>query len=137
MSQAIRKAKLLLVRNKTVEPAKPLLVQKESVEKPYETKLMICIEVLCALVSYGPMNLSRLCGRIGMGKSRLEPNLRLLWNRGLIEEEKFGGNEVHYVVTKRGLKVLNVIGPLLKEAHKIHTHDFEAVSAALSVAGYP
>jgi predicted transcriptional regulator len=137
MSQAIRKAKSLLVRNKTVEPAKPLLVRKERVEKPYESKLMICIEVLCALVSHGPMNLTRLCGRIGRGKSLLEPHLRLLWDRGLVEEENFGGNEAHYVVTEKGLKVLKVIAPLLKEAHKIHMHDFEAVSTALSGAGYP
>jgi predicted transcriptional regulator len=137
MSQTIRKAKSLLIRKENVECAGLPLTPKESVEQPYESKLIICIKVLCTLVSNGPMKLSRLCDKLEMGESCLKPHLMLLWNRGLVEEEKFGGNKTHYVVTERGLKVLKVIGPLLKEAHKIYMHDFEAVSNALSGAGYP
>ena len=70
-----------------------------------------------------------------MDESRLEPHLRLLWNRGLIEEERFD-NETHYVVTERGLTVLKVVSPLIREAHKLQIRNFEAITNVLSGAGY-
>jgi len=137
MSHVIRKAKSLLVRKENVERPRSLLVRKESVERPYKSKLMICIEVLCTLVSNGPMKLTQLKDKFEMDESRLKPHLRLLWNRGLVEEENFGDNKIYYVVTERGLKVLKVISPIIREAHKINVRDFEAISSVLSGAGYP
>ncbi|PVX24872.1 MAG: hypothetical protein CW691_06230 [Candidatus Bathyarchaeum sp.] len=135
--ETVEWTKSLLVRKKKAEPAKPLLIQQQSVEQPHESKLMICTEVLCTLVSAGPLTLTRLCDKFEMSTSRLEPHLRLLWNRGLVEEQNLGADDAHYVVTQRGLNVLKVIGPLVKEAHKIRMHDFEVVSNALSGAGIP
>jgi hypothetical protein len=40
------------------------------------------------------------------------------------------------VVTERGLKVLKVVSPLIKEAHKLEMRNFEAISSVLSGAGY-
>ena len=150
MSQTIRKAKALLVRKEAVEwaksllakkeiiePAKPVFVQTESINKQDKSKLMICVEILCILVANGPMKLTWLCDKFEIGDSNLEPYMKLLWNRGLVEEENFGDNETHYVVSERGLKVLKVIGPILKEAHKIQMHNFEAVMNALSGADIP
>ena len=101
----------------------------------HKSKLIICIEVLCTLVSNGPMKLPQLIDKFEMEESRLEPHLRLLWNRGLIEEEKFD-NETHYAVTERGITVLKVVSPLIREAHKLQMRNFEAISTVLSGAGY-
>jgi len=134
---AIRKAKSLLVRKVNVERVKSVLVRKKSVERSDKSKLMICIEVLCTLVSNGrPMTLTQLLDKFEMDECRLKPHLRLLWNRGLVEEENFGDNKIYYVVTERGLKVLNVISPIIREAHKIQMREFELISNTLSGAGY-
>jgi predicted transcriptional regulator len=152
MSNVIRKAKSLTVLKDSVEKAKSLIVRKEKTEqtetpkahpvrreKPdtqYKSKLMICVEVLCTLVSNGPMMLTQLKDKFEMDEARLQPHLRLLWNRGLVEEEKFGDEEPYYVVTERGLKVLKVVSPLIREAHKLEIRNFEAISNVLSGAGY-
>ena len=137
MIYALSKAKSLIIRKESDERAKSLLVRKESVERPYKSKLMIYIDILCNLVSNGPMKLTQLRDKFEMDESRLKPHLRLLWNRGLVEEENFGDNTIYYVVTERGLKVLKVISPLIREAQKIQMRDFEAISSVLSGAGYP
>jgi predicted transcriptional regulator len=137
VTDAISKAKSLIIRKESDERAKSLLVQKERVETPYKSKLMICTEVLCTLVSNGPMKLTQLKDKFEIDESRLKPHLRLLWNRGLVEEESFGDNNIYYVATERGLKVLKVIGPLIREAHKIQMRDFEIFLNTLSEAGYP
>ena len=141
----IRKAKSLLVRKENVERANSLLIPGKSVEGAkspllskqriagsHKSKLMICIEVLCILSSNGPMRLSQLLDRLEMDECRLKPHLRLLWNRGLVEEEILGDNKIRYVVTDRGLSVLKVTGPIIREAQKIQMRNFEAISSALS-----
>jgi predicted transcriptional regulator len=153
MSNVIRRAKSLTVLKDSVEKAKTLLARKEKTETPksvtvkkhilngnpdsqYKSKLAICIEILCTLVPNGPMKLTQLRDKFEMDEARLQPHLRLLWNRGLIEEEDFGDEEPYYVVTERGLKVLKVVSPLIKEAHKLEMRNFEAISNVLSGAGY-
>ena len=162
MTSSIRKAKSLLVRKENIEKVRALLarrekvarvkslfVRKEHAEKaeapvvrrkvvarPHRSKLMICVEVLCTLASSGPLKLSQLRDRLEMDECRLEPHLRLLWDRGLVEEENFGDESNYYVVTERGLTVLKVVSPIIKEAHKIQLRDFKAISGVLTVAGY-
>jgi predicted transcriptional regulator len=162
MAHSIKKAKSLLVRKENVEKVKALIAQKEKLEKikallvrkddaekaeapvvrrktvsmPHKSKLMICVEVLCALSSGGPMKLAQLRDWLEMDECRLEPHLRLLWDRGLVEEENFGEENNRYVVTKRGLNVLKVVSPIIKEAHKIQIRELESISNKLSVAGY-
>jgi predicted transcriptional regulator len=148
MSNVLKKAKQLTVLKESVEKAKSLIVRKEKIESPkslpahtempdtyYKSKLMICIEILCTLVSNGPMKLPQLIDKFEMDEARLKPHLRLLWDRGLIEEEKFD-NITHYVVTERGLTVLKVVSPLIREAHKFQMRNFEVLSSVLSGAGY-
>jgi predicted transcriptional regulator len=124
MSHAIRKLKSFIT------------IQVESGEKPYRSKLMICIEILCTLASNGPMKLTQLTHKVELDKSRLIPHLRLLKNRGLVEKQNLGENKIFYVVTERGLTVLKVTSPIIREAHKIKVRDFAAISSALSGAGY-
>ena len=131
------KAKAVIARKENAEKAKSFPVQKVNAASSGKSKLMICIEVLCTLVSNGrPMTLTQLLDKFEMDECRLKPHLRLLWNRGLVEEESFGDNTIHYVVTERGLKVLNVISPIIREAHKIQMREFELISNTLSGAGY-
>jgi hypothetical protein len=55
-----------------------------------------------------------------------------LYDRGLVGEQNLDDDEKAYFVTERGLSVLRVVGPLVKEAHRIEVRNFEAISAALS-----
>jgi len=135
LKESLERAKLLLARKEKTENTKTDQAQSKMPNTQYKSKLMICIEVLCTLVAKGPMKMPQLIEKYEMDESRLEPNLRLLWNRGLIEEEKFD-NETHYVVTERGLTVLKVVSPLIREAHKLQIRNFEAITSVLSGAGY-
>ena len=145
MSNVITKAKSLILRKETktaeqmmdaFSKAQPLLNQKEGGEKGYRSKLVICIDILCNLVYNGPMTMVQLLHRVELDTIRFTPHLRLLIDRGLIEQN-VSKNEKLYAVTERGIKVLKVISPILKEAYKIHVRDFEAISSVLSEAGYP
>lgn len=136
MSHAIRKAKSFIVQNEGVRKAKQLITRKENVESQYKSKLTICIEILCNLVSNGPMKLTQLRHKLEMSEDSLMPHLELLANRGLIEKRNLGENETIYAVTERGIKVLKVVNPIIKEAHKIQIRDFEVISNTLSGAGY-
>ena len=135
LKESLERTRLLLARKEKTESTKPVPAQSEIPDTQYKSKLMICIEVLCTLVAKGPMKMPQLIDKFEMDKSSLEPNLRLLWNRGLIEEERFD-NETHYVVTERGLTVLKVVSPLIREAHKLQIRNFEAITSVLSGAGY-
>ena len=119
-----------------ISKAKSLIIRKESDEKLYRSKLMICIDILCSLVSNGPMKLIQLSHKVELDTIRLIPHLRLLIDRGLLEQQDLGENGIFYVVTERGLKVLKVVSPIIREAHKIQMRDFEIISNTLSEAGY-
>ena len=123
----------------TIRKAKSLIVKKEpfrTVERPYRSKLMVCIEILCTLSSKGPMTSTQLMHKVEVDIHHLMPHLRLLRNRALVEIQSFGGNATVYFVTDRGLKVLKIVSPIIKEAHKIQMRNFELISYALSGAGY-
>ena len=149
MSHAIRKAKTLITQNENVKKAKSLIVDNEGVKKAkqlvkrnenvetqYKSKLTICIEILCTLVSNGTMNITQMTHKLEMSKDSLTPHIELLTNRELVEERNVDNNETVYAVTERGIKVLKVVNPIIKEAHKIQMRDFEAISNTLSGAGY-
>jgi len=116
--------------------AKSLISRKQRAEKPYRTKLMICIDILCTLVSKGPLKFTQLSHKVELDAIRLIPHLRLLIDRGLVEQQNWGENEIFYIITEKGLKVLKVVNPIIKEAHKLQMRDFEAISNTLSEAGY-
>lgn len=120
----------------TISKAKSLIFRKKRAEKPYRSKLMICIDILCTLVSNGPMKFIQLSHKVELDTIRLIPHLNLLINRSLVEQQNLGENETFYVITGRGLKVLKVISPIIREAHKLQMRDFESISNTLSEAGY-
>ena len=102
----------------------------------HKSKLQICVEILCSLSSNGPMKLTQISHEVELTKSLLMANLSLLNDRGLIEIQNLGENKNVYVVTERGLSVLKVIGPMVREAHRIQVRNFEAISNALSGAKF-
>jgi len=113
-----------------------LISRKERADKPYRSKLVICIDILCALVSNGFMKFTQLSHEVELDKTRMIPHLRLLIDHNLVEQRNLGENEIFYAITERGLKVLMVISPIIREAHKIQIRDFEIISNTLSEAGY-
>ena len=102
----------------------------------HRSKLQICIEILCSLVSKGSSKLSQISDEVALDKARLIPYLRLLRNRGLINKQNLGEKRVFYVVTERGLKVLKVINPIIKEAYRIQIQNLQTISSILSTAKF-
>jgi predicted transcriptional regulator len=126
------------VQNKkgTIKPAKPADYENETVEMPRESKLMVCLNILCSLVSTGPLTVIQLKTILKTDETRLKPLLKLLWDRGFVEEDAIDEKESRYTVTERGTKILKVISPIVKEAHKMRIRDLEMLSSALLTAGY-
>jgi hypothetical protein len=81
------------------------------------------------------MNLVWIKTKVQLDEDNLKQHLRLLWNRGLIEEQNFIDNQTYYVISERGLKVLKIINPIIKQAHKIRIHEFKTISSLLLEAG--
>ena len=102
----------------------------------FKSKLEIYIRILCVLSSKIPMNLMWIKTKIKLDEDNLKKHLRLLWNRGLIEEEHFTDNQIYYVISERGLKVLKIINPIIIQAHKIRINEFQVISNLLLKAGY-
>ncbi len=136
MSHAIRKARWLILRKEIIKKAREAAAPIEHAEKPYRSKLILCIEILCTLASKGSMNLTQLTHKVEMDKARLIPHLKLLHNRGLVEKQHQGEHKIFYSITERGLKVLKVVNPIIREAHKIQIRNLEVISSTLSGAGY-
>ena len=104
------------------------------VKRLHKSKLQICIEILCSLSSNGPMKLTQMTQYVELDKTRLISHLSLLNDRGLVGEQNLGEDERAYFVTERGVSVLKVVGPLIREAQRIELRNFEAISRALSGA---
>ena len=110
--------------------------KNEKMNKGYRSKLVICIDILCNLVSNGPLIMQKLSDKVEIDNNRLIPHLKLLMDHDLIEKKPWSNNEIVYSITDRGLKVLSVISPIIKEAHKISIRNFKIISNTLSEAGY-
>jgi hypothetical protein len=74
--------------------------------------------------------------KVELDKTRLMPHLKLMIDSGLIEQQNLSETKIIYSVTGKGLKVLKVAAPMIREAHKIQMRDLEAISNTLSEAGY-
>jgi DNA-binding HxlR family transcriptional regulator len=90
------------------------------------------IEILCALVSHGPLKLAQLKGNVELDKPALVEVLNFLYEHCLVGEQNLDEAQKVYFVTKRGMSVLKVVAPLIKEAQKIQMQNYEITSNALS-----
>ena len=107
-------------KRKVISPSS----ERGSDEMMYRSKLKICIEILSILASRGPMKLTQLTTKVELNKTHLRQHLRLLKKRNLVEKQNLGENKLFYVVTERGLQVLKIIGPMIKEARKMQALQF-------------
>jgi predicted transcriptional regulator len=94
--------------------------------------LQICVEILCALAAEGPLKLSQVVHRVELNKTKLISVIDFFYDRGLVGEQNLDDDEKAYYVTERGVSVLKVIAPLIKEAQRLEERNFEAISSALS-----
>jgi predicted transcriptional regulator len=93
--------------------------QKTKDEETHRLKLEICNAILWTLASHGPMKLTQLTKKVELARTRLENHIRLLRRRNLVERQRLGKGETFYVATERGLKVLKIMNPIIKEAQKV------------------
>jgi predicted transcriptional regulator len=94
--------------------------------------LQICVEILCALAAEGPLKLSQVVHRVELNKTKLSLIICFLYDRCLVGEQNLDDDEKAYYVTERGVSVLKVIAPLIKEAQRLEERNFEAILSALS-----
>jgi DNA-binding HxlR family transcriptional regulator len=94
----------------------------------HKSRLQSCVEILCVLSSSGPLKLMWIRRKVRMENSVFLEHLRFLVDRGLVEKRSMVEHKVVYTVTERGLSVLKVLGPLVREAHRIEEQKFEAIS---------
>jgi predicted transcriptional regulator len=98
----------------------------------YYSKLHMYVEILCTLVSHGPLELSQLTGKVELDKPALIEVLNFLYEHGLLGEQNLDESEKAYFVTERGISVLKVVAPLIREAQKKQLQNFEVATNALS-----
>jgi predicted transcriptional regulator len=70
------------------------------------------------------MKLNQLMTKVELNKNLLSQYLRLLKKRNLVEGQNMCDNKIFYIVTERGLQVLKVIDPMIKEARKFQALQF-------------
>jgi predicted transcriptional regulator len=80
------------------------------------------------------MKLTQINHEVELDKTRLISYLSFLYDRGLVGEQNLDEDEKAYFVTERGVSVLKVVSPLIREAQRIEVRNFEAISSALSGA---
>jgi predicted transcriptional regulator len=103
----------------------------------YLSKLQICVKILCALAADGPLRLGQLIDRVELDRANLKSVMDFLYDHCVVGIQDLDEGEGAYFVTERGLSVLRVVGPLIKEAQRIQTRNYEAISDALSVVTKP
>ena len=101
------------------------------------SKLQISVQILCSLSSKGPYTIEELSDIVELDKSTLRNRLTLLYESGLVGEQFLEKGKKAYFITERGLSVLKIMGPMIKEAHRLQVRNFEVISNSLSGALNP
>jgi len=81
------------------------------------SKLEMRVDIL-KIVTHEPMKLTKLVHKTDLSQNVLKQHLGFLIQQGLIEEQNLGKDAIFYVVTRRGLKVLYIVVPMIGEARK-------------------
>jgi len=98
----------------------------------HKSKLQINVEILCSLSSKGPLKWKQISDEVDLSKSILMEHLDFLYDRGLIGEQNLDDAEKSYFITDRGLNMIKVMGPMVREAQRIEVHNLERISRALA-----
>ena len=83
------------------------------------SKLEMNLDILKILASQGPMELTQLMHKTDLSQRVLKQHLAFLIQQNLVEEQNLGKNKIFYAIRERGLKVLNVVVPIIEEVRKI------------------
>jgi len=81
------------------------------------SKLEVRVGIL-EILALGPMKLTKLMHKVDLSENVLKQHLSFLVQQDLVEEQDLGKDAIFYVVTRRGLKVLYIVVPMIGEAHK-------------------
>ena len=83
------------------------------------SKLEMNVDILKILASQGPMKLTQLMDKTDLSQSVLKQQLNFLMQQNLVEGQNLNKDKIFYVITGRGLRVLNVVVPIIEEVRKI------------------
>jgi predicted transcriptional regulator len=81
-------------------------------------KLEIQIDILKVLARHGPLKLTHIMYKANVNCNVLRQYLDFLIQQNLVEEQNLGKDAIFYVTTGRGLRVLNIVTPMIGEARK-------------------
>jgi predicted transcriptional regulator len=81
------------------------------------SKLEMRIDIL-KILTHEPMKLTKLMHKTDLSQNVLKQHLGFLIQQGLVEEQNLGKDAIFYVTTGRGLRVLNIVTPMIGEARK-------------------
>ncbi len=98
----------------------------------HKSKLQVNVEILCSLSSKGALKAEQFIDEVDLSKSILIEHLDFLYDRGLIGEQNLDDEEKAYFITDRGLNMIKVMGPMVREAQRIEVHNLERISRALA-----
>jgi predicted transcriptional regulator len=82
-----------------------------------KSKLEKRINILRILI-HGPMKLTNLVHKTELSQNDLKQHLDFLMQQNLVEEQNLGKDATFYVITGRGVKVLNIVAPMISEARR-------------------
>ncbi len=82
-----------------------------------KSKLEMRVDILKILI-HEPMKLTKLMHKTELSQNDLKQHLDFLIQQNLVEEQNLGKDATFYVITERGLKVLNIVAPMISEARK-------------------
>ena len=83
-------------------------------------------------MSKGPLKWRQISNDVELSKPNLIEQLDYLYERGLVGVSNLDDTEKSYFVTERGLSVIKVIGPMVREAQRLEVQNLERISRALS-----
>ena len=83
------------------------------------SKLEMNMDILKILASQGPKKLTQLTHKTDLSQSVLKQHLNFLMQQNLVEKQNLGKDKIFYAITERGLRVLNVVVPIVEEVRKI------------------
>ncbi len=96
------------------------------------SRLQWCIEILCVLSVKGTLRFKQIRRWIQLDKSFLVEYLRFLVDRDLVDEETSEGGKRGFTITNKGLSVLKILGPLVREAYRIEVQNFNRTDSIFS-----
>ena len=82
-----------------------------------KSKLEMRIDILRILI-HGPMKLTALMHKTELSQNDLTQHLDFLIQQNLVEEQNLGEDATFHVITGRGIRVLNIVAPMISEARK-------------------